>query len=149
MIIFYNKDTKDCVFGISRDKINNNILNDYIIILGLSTSNNNIIFDSDIMADNANNLDYISAPIQSIFKDMGEGYRFKNLSEIQKYTSDEKWVQIREWRNIRLEDVDWVMLSDSKSKQVKAVEKYRQRLRDIPQSISNSDLFDVTKYTSV
>ena len=50
---------------------------------------------------------------------------------IENATDDQKWAQIRAWRNSQLARTDWTQLADSPlDKQAWA--EYRQALRDLP-----------------
>jgi hypothetical protein len=50
---------------------------------------------------------------------------------IENPTDEQKWEQIRAWRNAQLSRTDWTQLSDSPlDKEVWAT--YRQALRDLP-----------------
>lgn len=51
-------------------------------------------------------------------------------------TDEQKWEQIRLWRNAELAATDWTQISDSTADKV-AWAKYRQALRDLP---ANFDL---------
>lgn len=53
-------------------------------------------------------------------------------------TNEQKWEQIRLWRNIELSQTDWTQLSDAPGDTV-AWANYRQALRDLPESSSNPD----------
>jgi len=56
-------------------------------------------------------------------------------------TDEQKWEQIRLWRNIQLVSSDWTQLEDAAAdKQAWAV--YRQMLRDLPNLFSSPN--DVT-----
>ena len=46
-------------------------------------------------------------------------------------TNDQKWEQIKIWRDEELASSDWTMLSDAPTDKV-AWAKYRQELRDLP-----------------
>lgn len=46
-------------------------------------------------------------------------------------TNDQKWEQIRLWRNAELSATDWTQLSDAPGDTV-AWANYRQALRDLP-----------------
>lgn len=47
-------------------------------------------------------------------------------------TNEQKWDQIRLWRNAELARTDWTQVADSKVDQLKWA-TYRQSLRDLPQ----------------
>jgi hypothetical protein len=46
-------------------------------------------------------------------------------------TNEQKWEQIKLWRNTELASTDWTMISDAPTDKV-AWAKYRQALRDLP-----------------
>ena len=46
-------------------------------------------------------------------------------------TNEQKWEQIKYWRNSELARTDWTQLTDSPADKVKWV-AYRQALRDLP-----------------
>jgi hypothetical protein len=46
-------------------------------------------------------------------------------------TNEQKWEQIKLWRNNKLATTDWTMISDAPTDKV-AWAKYRQALRDLP-----------------
>ena len=46
-------------------------------------------------------------------------------------TPDQKWEQIRRWRNRELSATDWTMISDAPTDKT-AWAEYRQALRDLP-----------------
>ena len=46
-------------------------------------------------------------------------------------TPDQKWEQIRLWRNAELVATDWAMISDAPTDKI-AWAEYRQALRDLP-----------------
>jgi len=46
-------------------------------------------------------------------------------------TNEQKWEQIRLWRNARLAESDWRMISDAPTDK-EAWAAYRQALRDLP-----------------
>jgi hypothetical protein len=46
-------------------------------------------------------------------------------------TNDQKWEQIRNWRNAELVATDWAMISDAPTDK-EAWATYRQGLRDLP-----------------
>ncbi len=46
-------------------------------------------------------------------------------------TNEQKWEQIRLWRNAQLTASDWTMISDAPTDK-KAWANYRQELRDLP-----------------
>ena len=47
-------------------------------------------------------------------------------------TNEQKWDQIKNWRNVELTMTDWTQLPDSPVDKLKWA-NYRQALRDIPQ----------------
>lgn len=53
----------------------------------------------------------------------------------------EAWIVIRGRRNERLEETDWTQLTDSplSNEEKKTIATYRQSLRDLPQTYSDSD----------
>ena len=46
-------------------------------------------------------------------------------------TNEQKWEQIRNWRNAELVSTDWAMISDAPTDK-EAWAEYRQALRDLP-----------------
>jgi hypothetical protein len=50
---------------------------------------------------------------------------------IENATDEQKWAQIRAWRNSQLARTDWTQLADSPLDK-KAWATYRQELRDLP-----------------
>ena len=54
-------------------------------------------------------------------------------------TDEQKWEQIKLWRNTELRNTDWTMLTDAPTDKI-AWAEYRQALRDLPSSNE-----DVTK----
>ena len=50
---------------------------------------------------------------------------------IENATNEQKWSQIRAWRNAQLSRTDWTQLSDSPLDKA-AWATYRQALRDLP-----------------
>ena len=53
-------------------------------------------------------------------------------------TNEQKWQQIRNWRNEELAKTDWTQLNDSPVDKV-AWAKYRQELRDLPSQGAAAD----------
>ena len=53
-------------------------------------------------------------------------------------TNEQKWEQIRLWRNAELASTDWTQLPDSPV-DASAWATYRQSLRDLPTSVSIAD----------
>lgn len=53
-------------------------------------------------------------------------------------TEEQKWEQIRLWRNAELSKTDWTQLSDAPLDTV-AWANYRQALRDLPQQGGNAE----------
>jgi len=53
-------------------------------------------------------------------------------------TDEQKWKQIRLWRNAQLTASDWTQLSDAPVKQA-AWAAYRQSLRDLPAQGGSAD----------
>lgn len=47
-------------------------------------------------------------------------------------TNEQKWEQIKLWRNAELRNTDWTMLADAPTNKTDWVE-YRQALRDLPE----------------
>lgn len=47
-------------------------------------------------------------------------------------TNEQKWEQIKLWRNLQLNQTDWTQLPDSPADK-EAWAEYRQALRDLPQ----------------
>ena len=57
---------------------------------------------------------------------------FEFNPEYPNATNDQKWEQIRNWRNAELKRTDWTQVADAPiDKDVWAT--YRQKLRDLPQ----------------
>jgi hypothetical protein len=50
---------------------------------------------------------------------------------IENATEEQKWAQIRAWRNAQLNSTDWTQLADSPLDK-EAWATYRQALRDLP-----------------
>ena len=53
-------------------------------------------------------------------------------------TNEQKWDQIRNWRNAELSRTDWAMLSDAPTNKT-AWASYRQALRDLPAQGGKAD----------
>ena len=53
-------------------------------------------------------------------------------------TNEQKWDQVRLWRNHELVKSDWTVLSDSPLDKNLWIE-YRQALRDLPNQCTNAD----------
>jgi hypothetical protein len=53
-------------------------------------------------------------------------------------TNEQKWEQIRMWRNLELSQTDWTQLSDSPVDK-SAWAEYRQALRDLPKQGGSAD----------
>ena len=53
-------------------------------------------------------------------------------------TDEQKWEQIRLWRNAQLSQSDWTQLSDAPIDKTKWAE-YRQALRDLPAQTGSAD----------
>jgi hypothetical protein len=53
-------------------------------------------------------------------------------------TNEQKWDQIKLWRNAELARSDWTMHTDTPTDKV-AWAKYRQELRDLPAQGGNAD----------
>lgn len=53
-------------------------------------------------------------------------------------TNEQKWAQIKLWRNAELSRTDWTQLTDSPADKV-AWAAYRQALRDLPAQGSKAD----------
>jgi len=51
-------------------------------------------------------------------------------------TDEQKWEQIRLWRNVQLAKSDWTQLPDAPVDK-EAWASYRQALRDLPESTNN------------
>jgi hypothetical protein len=47
-------------------------------------------------------------------------------------TDEQKWEQIKLWRNTELRNTDWTMLTDAPTDKI-AWAEYRQALRDLPE----------------
>ena len=54
------------------------------------------------------------------------------------YIAQQKWNEIRSRRNVFLNQSDWTQLDDSKENK-EAWARYRQELRDIPQTFSTAE----------
>jgi hypothetical protein len=57
-------------------------------------------------------------------------------------TNDDKWNQIRIWRNLELSQTDWTQLPDSPVDK-DAWAEYRQALRDLPEQGGEADEVDL------
>ena len=53
-------------------------------------------------------------------------------------TNEQKWEQIRIWRNLELSQTDWTQLTDSPVDK-SAWAEYRQALRDLPKQGGSAD----------
>ena len=53
-------------------------------------------------------------------------------------TNEQKWEQIRNWRNRELIATDWAMISDAPTDK-EAWANYRQALRDLPAQSGSAD----------
>lgn len=53
-------------------------------------------------------------------------------------TNEQKWEQIRLWRNAELKATDWTQIEDSTADKT-AWGKYRQELRDLPSKFELAD----------
>jgi hypothetical protein len=53
-------------------------------------------------------------------------------------TNEQKWEQIRNWRNRELVATDWAMISDAPTDK-EAWAEYRQALRDLPAQGESAD----------
>ncbi len=53
-------------------------------------------------------------------------------------TNEQKWEQIRLWRNAQLAASDWTQIADSTADKA-AWASYRQELRDLPSNWANAD----------
>jgi hypothetical protein len=53
-------------------------------------------------------------------------------------TNEQKWEQIRNWRNVELSQTDWTQLIDSPVDK-SAWANYRQALRDLPEQGGKAD----------
>ena len=53
-------------------------------------------------------------------------------------TNDQKWEQIRNWRNAELVATDWAMIFDAPTDK-EAWAEYRQALRDLPAQVGSAD----------
>lgn len=56
-------------------------------------------------------------------------------------TNDQKWEQIRMWRDLELKKSDWTQLSDAPVDK-SAWAEYRQALRDLPEQGGSADNVD-------
>ena len=63
---------------------------------------------------------------------------FQFNPEFPDATNDEKWAQIRIWRNAKLAASDWTMHTDAPTNKLKWAE-YRQALRDLPAQCELAD----------
>ena len=57
-------------------------------------------------------------------------------------TNDQKWEQIRHWRNTELSNTDWTQLTDAPVDKV-AWATYRKALRDLPEQGGEADEVDL------
>ena len=57
-------------------------------------------------------------------------------------TNEQKWEQIRLWRNAQLRQTDWTQLADAPVNKV-AWATYRQALRDLPEQGGKADEIDL------
>ena len=57
---------------------------------------------------------------------------------IENATNEQKWKQIRNWRNVELSQTDWTQLVDSPVDK-SAWSAYRQALRDLPAQGGKAD----------
>jgi hypothetical protein len=57
-------------------------------------------------------------------------------------TNDQKWEQIRHWRNTELSNTDWTQLTDAPVDKV-AWATYREALRDLPEQGGEADEVDL------
>jgi hypothetical protein len=57
-------------------------------------------------------------------------------------TNEQKWEQIKLWRNAELNRTDWTMHTDAPTDKV-AWAAYRQALRDLPSSNANPRLIEL------
>jgi hypothetical protein len=57
-------------------------------------------------------------------------------------TNEQKWEQIRLWRNAQLSETDWTQLPDSPVDK-NAWAEYRQALRDLPEQGGEADKVDL------
>lgn len=55
-----------------------------------------------------------------------------------KATDEQKWEQIRLWRNAELAATDWTQIQDSTADKI-AWAQYRQELRDLPSNWAKAD----------
>jgi hypothetical protein len=53
-------------------------------------------------------------------------------------TNEQKWAQIKLWRNAELSRTDWTQLTDSPADKI-AWAAYRQALRDLPAQAGKAD----------
>jgi hypothetical protein len=63
---------------------------------------------------------------------------FKFNPDFPDATNDQKWEQIRAWRNYELVRTDWTQIEDSPADKT-AWATYRQELRDLPAQGANAD----------
>jgi hypothetical protein len=59
-------------------------------------------------------------------------------SQFPDATNEQKWEQIKLWRNTELSSTDWTMISDAPTDKV-VWAKYRQALRDLPAQGGSAD----------
>ena len=57
-------------------------------------------------------------------------------------TNEQKWEQIRLWRNAELRNTDWTMLTDAPTNKTDWA-AYRQSLRDLPEIGGKADEVDL------
>ena len=57
-------------------------------------------------------------------------------------TDEQKWEQIRSWRDRELAATDWTQLDDAPCDKT-AWAAYRQQLRDLPEQIKNPDKIQI------
>ena len=57
-------------------------------------------------------------------------------------TNEQKWDQIRLWRNAELDRTDWTQLADAPVDKA-GWAKYRQELRDLPEQYDKADKVDL------
>jgi len=63
---------------------------------------------------------------------------FEFNSRFPDATNEQKWDQIRLWRNAELKNTDWTQLQDAPVNQTEWA-TYRQALRDLPEQDASAD----------
>lgn len=68
--------------------------------------------------------------------------KFEYNPLIEPKTEEQKWGQIRLWRNAELAATDWTQIADSSADKT-AWAEYRQALRDLPNKFDLADNVDI------